>query len=389
MKMLKKIMAFCLTLTLVLCNTFAVCATELAGDKVTECNVFIVLSDQTGNYSGETLNIYFKDITGTAEGSTSISKGDGWGAGDPVSLILPAPTTYTITFEGVAEGYQIIDTFTGIAAETSFGASEGNKFFYWSFAEETENRESVSDNKEATSVNRDNVTVQNEEAEEVYREFLEAISFIETDESWYNGFAALLNQYDENSMNHDIYCNWYADYVQGGSVEKFFEMSSFEQFLWTETYTRLANAVNSSWGFDHYFGSKAAYKTYITDMVTNLMSGNNSDVVKEAYLKMMDWQYEYITENGVPFNFINNRNYIEEIGDVPEQAEPVISDEEELESIREEMEQAEIEVEEKGVWSDTMELIAQNAFKILLLVVLIVAFLYVKHLRKSRNIDDK
>ena len=58
---------------------------------------------------------------------------------------------------------------------------------------------------------------------------------------------------------------------------------------------------------------KASFKTFIVDAAMNLVQGNNRDVVVEAYEKLMDWQWNYISEHGVPFNFIRNRNYIEEI----------------------------------------------------------------------------
>lgn len=411
MKVMKRLISFFVVLSLVMSLGLSAFALELEGEDVVYCNVTIVLSDASGEYPEDAFKVIFKDITGTVTKELKLTKGNSWGNSKSVNYSLPAPTTYNITFDGLHKDYEIRDVFTGEPATTKFAAVDGIKDFYWTIVKKEapeQSSEGVSTESEATTIDRDNISVVNEEAEKAYSEFLEAVSFIATDESWYNGIAATLNQYGEDSINRKSYSQWYADYVAGGSVEEYFAMSSFEQFLWTETYTKLANAVNSPWGFSHYFESKATFSTYITSLVTNMMTGNNSDVVKEAYLKLMDWQYDYISENGVPFNFINNRSYIEELSGTPtteaeSESEPeseydsateeIVSEDEEIQEIIEELEQAgelpeELETEEdSGVWSETLSLLAKNAVTIIVLAVLVVAVLIVIYIRKSKNVD--
>lgn len=389
MNILKRIFCLCLTFVVVLSLGITATAVELAGDEVVYCNATIRMSDLTGNYTGEKVKVIFKDVTGTSEKVVELTAAN-WLSQREVKVSLPAPTTYHITFEGVESAYKIVDTLSGSSLETSFAATEGFKDFYWSFVlnDSSEGAGEKSGVQNATtSTSRDQITAADEGAEKVYREFLEAVSFIETDPTWYNGIAATLNQYGEDSINRNTYSKWYADYVQGGSVEKYFAMTAFEQFIWTETYTKLAAAVNSGWGFDHYFADKAAFQSTVTNLVTNMMNGNNSDVVKAAYLKLMDWQFDYITKNGVPFNFINNRSYIEEIeeGDsAQDTTTPVIGELETQPTVEEILEPKEV-----GIWDAVLESLAENAISIIVLVALGLATFFVIRYRKSKNYDDE
>ena len=79
-------------------------------------------------------------------------------------------------------------------------------------------------------------------------------------------------------------------------------------------------------------------------------------------LPLADWQYNYVKESGVPFNFVNNRSYLEEIGEMPETSEETKTDEEELseaaEELLEDADDKTKEETEKGIWDDTMNAIA-------------------------------
>lgn len=252
---------------------------------------------------------------------------------------------------------------------------------------------------EITATDRDSLKVENEEAEKVYREFLSVVSFIETDRTWTQGEYALLNWYRKSDTDIKLYGQWYADNVQGGSLNDYVAMTPFEQFLWTETYTRLANCMNDGWGYDHYFANKNVFSAKITRIIERRMTGNNADVVKDAYNKLMDWQYEYITENGVPFNFIRNRSYIDEMqkdpetpGQSPDEQPPADTPEppagDNDTTVEPDVDVDTKQPEEKGLWGETMEVLAKNSLTILLLLVLGGAVAVLVHKRKSKNMDD-
>ena len=112
----------------------------------------------------------------------------------------------------------------------------------------------------------------------------------------------------------------------------------------------------------------------------------------DAYLALADWQYNYVKDSGVPFNFINNRSYLEEIGEMPETDEETKSDEEELSEAAEELlEDADDKTKdeaEKGIWDDTMNALSKNIVTVLIFIVLIIALLFVIQKRKRLNKDD-
>lgn len=398
MKALKRLISLCLLLSVLLAVSVPAFATELAGDEVFDCKITVIFSDLTGEYPGESVKVRFKDVTGSIDETVELK------VGEIAEFVLPAPTTYNFTFEDVQEGYEVIDFFTYSPAVTSFAAAGRIKDFNWGI-EKAENIDTEATTAPTVDVNsitaRDHVTVVNEEAEKVYLEFLEAVSFMANDETYYNGFGATLTQCNKGTLNGDLYCKWYVAYVQGGTEEEFFAMSAFERWLWTNTYTRLAYASGGSGNYNKYYGSKAAFNTYIVNAAMNLVKGTNSDVIIDAYEKLMDWQWDYINENGVPFNFIRNRSYIEEInaegGDVTEPQEPQDGNTEEptegtqghkvQESHNDGNEATEPTAEaNKGIWTETIAILANNSVTIIILAFLVAAVLVVMYIRKSKNI---
>lgn len=413
MKALKPFISLCLILALVMSLQLNVFATELAGDEVVDCNITIKIYDLSGEYPGEAVTVHFKDVTGTAEKSIKLTKKENWDSGKEATFTLPAPTTYNFTFEGLADGYEIIDVFPNSPAVTSFAATRGLKDFTWGIVtkeQALEGSEAADDSigSVITATDRANIAVTNEDAEKAYLEFLEAVSFIQTDASWYEGFSATLTLFDENTLNGELYAEWYASYVQDGTREEFFSLTPFERFLWSNTYTRLAYAVGGSNNFNRYFGSKDSFKYNLVDVATNTMYGNNREVVVEAYEKLMDWQWAYITENGVPFNFIRNRDYIEELNaaepyvpqipqtepeETPEQAPTSPSLETTGQDVTEEVQEEtdpteQVEHEERGIWSDTFSILAENAVTVIILAALVIAVAVLVYIRKTKNVDE-
>lgn len=397
MKALKGFTSLFLLLALLLALSVPAFATELAGDEVFDCKITIIISDLSGEYPGDTVMVHFKDVTGTVEQTVDLE------LGGTAEFVLPGPTTYNFTFEGMEEGYEVVDFFTYAPVVTSFAVTGTLKDFTWG-VEKTEDIGTDVTTAPGVDVGaitaRENVTVVNEDAEKAYLEFLEAVSFVANDKSHYDGFGSTLSQYERDAMNSNIYCKWYVDYVQGGTEEEFYSMSAFERWLWTNTYTRLAYASGGSGNYNKYFGSEAAFNTYIVDAAMKLVRGNNSDVVIAAYEKLMGWQWDYIRENGVPFNFIRNRNYIEELhaedNDVTEPQETQTETQEptdatqdrnvQQDSVKADETTEPVAEEEKGIWSETMAILAKNSVTIIILAILVIAVLIVVYIRKSKDI---
>ena len=420
----RKLLTVVLSLIVLLSAACPVFATGLAGDTIVPCDLKIQLKDLTGEYPEAELQVNFLDVTDTVNETYSVTKDANWGVGEPLKVSLPAPTTYHITFVNLVEGYQVVDAETGEPVLT-FVATLGNHVLDWSI----EPVEAVTKGPEIPSefidylptTNRDLLVIQNEEAEKLYLEFLDAVSFITTDDTWYGNEerranATLLGQYDKDFVNGPRFAENYEKYVTGGSIEQYNAMPAFEQFLWTECYTRLAAGVNHSRGWDDFFGSEANYELMITRPVTIMMNGNNAEVVKEAYMKLAAWQYEYVQANGYPFNFITNRSYVEEISGEPIKLKVPVGtllpaestmETEPGKTIPEEEAPSEkpvapsvtpskkveeptetIEIEEEGIWSDTLDALADSMLTILILIVLAGGLGVVIFIRKRKNVDS-
>ena len=190
-------------------------------------------------------------------------------------------------------------------------------------------------------------------------------------------------------------------------------MSLFDRFLWAETYLTFAWAINVG-KFDTYYGNEKNFETHITSNVTNMMdNAKDHEKVVNAYLKLAKWQYEYVKKNGVPFNFINNRTYLDEIGEdesvensdaskvseVPEKSETLDSnglsekDKKEMEEAAKELikdadSKTKEEVKKKGIWDDFFSILSSNVITIVIILVLSIILAVVVWRRRSLNMDD-
>ena len=416
MRTIKHFFAAFLASVLLLTNTNGVFAADLAGDDEFICCVLITITDESGGYSGDGFKVLLKDVTGTAENEFDVTSTD-WKQAFSKSLMLPAPTTYNITFEGLEDGYVIVNT-KSISEEISrFAAADDILELNWAIMTTQQYQEELDalnapkpDSSFGKLVKeRKGITITNQDAENAYLEFLDAVSFIEDDPSWSEHVGSLLCQYGKDSVNRTSYSGYFAKYVAGGSEEEYFSMTSFEQFVWTETYTKLASTINGGWGFSHYYADKKTFKNNYTRYLTPLMTGDNNEVVIEAYLKLMDWQFEYITANGVPFNFIRNRSYMDELeglvfevddsknntgntnnsssSSISKTDDSVVSQDDS--SLNEESQiSSDNSEEDDGIWDAVFSSLADNAVSILILAVLIAIFVILNRIRKSKNMDE-
>lgn len=157
--------------------------------------------------------------------------------------------------------------------------------------------------------------VQESDASTVYQDFLDKISFIENDESWEDFLDAYTIPVNEEGLEE-----MYADTVEVDSgktkesrKEEFRSMSGYERFLWIDTYCRVAYQVKT--GYLDYIDTKDDFWNTV-NFVPNLMSvvePKNYQQALDAYNTLMEWQFAYIQAHDYPFNFINNRSYLEEV----------------------------------------------------------------------------
>lgn len=388
---MKKCIATILAVLMLAVTPLTAYATEVETHTESNANVTFYITDETnGEYPGSAFTAIMTDNTGTITDEYTFSAGNSWGNARYPKYTMTAPATYTVKFEGLDSGYKIIDTLTRsdkITFETTMG---GSPQVLWSIVKsESGTAEEETKPTIATQAESNSFTVSDEGADEVYNAFLEATAFIAEDTAWQSNVLA------EYSLFENRYATWYASYVENGTEKDFLSMSLYDRFVWGETYLMFAWAVNTG-TFSEYFGSEEVFANRITDNLVNRIQNardlTNGQQVIDAYLALADWQYNYVKESGVPFNFVNNRSYLEEIGEMPETSEETKTDKEELseaaEELLEDADDKTKEETEKGIWDDTMNALARNIVTVLVFIALVVALVVVIQKRKRLNKDD-
>lgn len=370
-------------------------ATELepgrtgTNDKQSQCSITFVITDETGGYPGESIKAVMVDVTGTIRDEYTFTHGNSWGGKNTPKYSVIAPTTYNVTFEGMEDGYTIVNTLD-YSTDMGFAATpEGFADVYWSIISTNTDMTGQPDGANAEKselLDSRNYDVTNEEAGAIYDTFMNAVAFIEKDDTWEN----FLNKYKVFDKSE-----WYEKYVRNGSPEDYKTLSLFDHFVWEETYLRFAHMMNTG-DRDMYFGNEERFRSNFLDSTLDLMTGNDSEQVKEAYTTLALWQLNYIKENGVPFNFVLNRSYIDEVSVLP--TEETTDESKEVKEAYDELiedanghieDETVEEAEEDGIWTDTIDLLAKKFVTIGILVVLAVITGIIIWKKKSLNIDDK
>lgn len=385
MKTLKKLMC-CVLFVMSLCS-YGMTAYALQAQDGTA--IKLIVTDETGEFAGQIVAEFYDSNSAEQVYTAVLTKENSWGGQADFTFNLAPNKTYSIIIKGLPKGYLLINTFGEREQIESITVSALANDNYWSIVKEEEvdaQTESVA-GAEATSEitevgSSDNVEGENTEADAVYQKFLNAVSFIKDDSTW----EWTLKQFGENSVNRKTYSKWYENAVSDGSEEEYFSLTPYEQFLWTETYTKFAGKMSEN-NYDYYFGTVDNFKQNFVNIATGVYSGNNKDAVISAYKELALWQYDYIVKNGEPYNFINKRSYTSEVGTAPEKG---MTSEELAEQDKKDIEEAIEEVkgeEDQGVKVDTEGTLSNHLLVIFLIVGLgiVVAVVVVVYVCKRQN----
>lgn len=385
MKTLKKLMC-CVLFVMSLCS-YGMTAYALQAQDGTA--IKLIVTDETGEFAGQIVAEFYDSNSAEQVYTAVLTKENSWGGQADFTFNLAPNKTYSIIIKGLPKGYLLINTFGEREQIESITVSALANDNYWSIVKEEEvdaQTESVA-GAEATSEitevgSSDNVEGENTEADAVYQKFLNAVSFIKDDSTW----EWTLKQFGENSVNRKTYSKWYENAVSDGSEEEYFSLTPYEQFLWTETYTKFAGKMSEN-NYDYYFGTVDNFKQNFVNIATGVYSGNNKDAVISAYKELALWQYDYIVKNREPYNFINKRSYTSEVGTAPEKG---MTSEELAEQDKKDIEEAIEEVkgeEDQGVKVDTEGTLSNHLLVIFLIVGLgiVVAVVVVVYVCKRQN----
>ena len=400
-KVLKKILVTYI-LILSTCFNLVVYADEVKLEI--GCNLSFEVIDESKLFDGK-IKVIMKDEKGSIEEYT-LTKANSWGKNKIPKYTVPQGT-YSITFEGIGNDYSIVNYDN--TEITKFKATKDGYDFKWKILSNKSTSKIVDDtnldlnldlnnstsnsnislenSRDIGNLNPDtsNVKTNNEEADKVFNEFLETVKFIETDPKWVD-FLELYDLYADTPVIS--YAQEYADFVSGGTKEKFLEMSLFDRFIYEETYLRLANFLSMG-DWDYYFSTEENFRENITRSTVTLINAydRSNTIASDAYQKLMDWQYDYIKEHNAPYDFITGLNYLESKG---KKADPEKEKKDKEKAEVEEIEEVikEIKKEEKGIWDDTLILVAKNGIAFVLVIILIIAIIIVIYIKKKNNIND-
>ena len=270
----------------------------LAGDEVVPCTVTFSVTDVTYSYEGD-IEVLMNDVTGTSNKSYTLTKANSYGSGNQPKFTIPAPTTYKITFKGMKEGYQIVNSDN--TKITDFLATANGYEFNWKITYTDKQKQEVEKEVESirgsigrgssdstqTQDNNQNVSntsttqdsekeesqktnaSKNQSADEAFQEFLDKVSFTENDETWNDfatGYLGLFN--DEAQSRSDDFVN----VVKNATEEDWFNMNQYDRFVYYESYVRIQKYINLG-NWEKYFSSKEAFHNKITSPVVELMNG--------------------------------------------------------------------------------------------------------------------
>ena len=395
-------------LTVLLMTIFMMCSQSIYSSYAGEINamftVKFVVVDSSNSYDGTSFTVNMKDVMGVFSQEYEIKKAASWGntTGNIPAISVPAPNTYKISIVGLNDGYKLRDFMSGKDIDSSFVATNnGEMTFYWEIVKDevgssTTQEAAVSIN-EATDIMAGNVITDeqdgdNQDAEKVYQEFLDTVSFIEGDSSW----ESLLQGYSFPSLL-STFGKMYANCVSSDGkseeemISEYEAMSDYDKFLWVSTYLFMADSIKNG-----HPDNVSSFEKIITNSacpIQNMQIGKRtkSEEVIEAYKKLIQWQADYIAANGSPFNFINNRSYLEEMGvkkvEAPATEGAEIQEQKEIEEVREEIIK-EVKKEDKGIWSDTLDILSKNLITIAVLMTLLLGLGYVIYLKKKNNYTE-
>lgn len=380
MKNLKKLMC-CALIVMFLCSYGMTTYALQTQDGSTA--VKLIVTDETGEFAGQIVAEFYDSNSAEQVYTAVLTKENSWGGQADFTFNLAPNKTYSIIIKGLPSEYLLINTFGDRGQIRNITVSALANDNYWSIVKgaeadaETESGAGTEATSETTEVgSNDNVKGENAEADAIYQKFLNAVSFIKDDSTW----EWTLKQFGENSVNRKSYSKWYADAVSDGSEEEYFSLTPYEQFLWTETYTKFAGKMSEN-NYDYYFGSVDNFKQNFVNIATGVYSGNNKDTVISAYEELALWQYDYIVKNGEPYNFINQRSYTSEVGTALEKG---MTSEELAEQDQKDIEEA-IEEANQSVEVDTEGTLSTHLLAIFLIVGLGIVVAGVVYVRKRQN----
>ncbi len=230
-----------------------------------------------------------------------------------------------------------------------------------------------------------------------FEKFKELFSALEDDTSW-QGYLSTAD------LRRNISLPFYMKSVRNAKEDTWLNMSNTDLFIWQDTYLVFVEMMDKGGTyFSNTFISSDSQKYWLETIIgTSAWNGNGSEDVYNAYVEWLEYQKTYYTYYGYPYNFINDRSFAEETSFLPDDSVKENEDEEIAEVIEEELDEkdiAEIKGDDdtnKGIvhqsknnWSDFVSKALKHWITLILIAVVGIAYLIVRKIRKSKNINEQ
>lgn len=375
------------------------------------CTVNVNVSDLLGEFDGEiTLylrtpneeqnlvysnNIYGKKTFTTQDYGNSavfgISNVDGWTLVDANTLQIPQSfeTEQGMTID--IELYIFPTTDNAEYGEYIEMLENGNSLVSDVLSQLGINTETSSNTVSASATGDFDFDTWHTEAMQAYEDFSTLFYSVQDDSTWSLPLAMANARRNTSGKT-------YLESVANAKQSDWDNYSSVEIYLWYDTYLVFCDMMDRGRDyFDSKFNSGETYlnQFFTNDIGTGSWTGTNGEELKEAYKNLVSYQVTYYNNYNFPYNFINDRSYVDEIGISQPQTEETkdLTDDEiiDLEEVADEVLEEEsnsVTKESANNWLYFFDSVKKATFSIGLLVALAIAYLIVHHKIKKKNLDE-
>lgn len=342
------------------------------------CNVSFLVKDNTDNgYSGN-IKVIMTDTNSDKKFEYVLTRGNSWGGSNIPKYSIDGDTTYNVALSGMKSGFKMVNQDGSEIKQFNANADIELKWKIISVSSENITVKEDSENTNSNIAISEQIQTGNEEADKMFNEFMQTIQFIKTDDNWKNFLESYELYADSGAVSNS------EEYVKatGGKKEDYMKLSSFDKFVYYETYIRMAQYLSFG-NWERYYGSKENFDRNVIGTTVNYMKITEVDstVVADAYKKLMDWQYEYIYKNNAPYDFIAGKDFIQTKNENNGSQNSIEQTENKTDGNKE-------NETKSGIWDGSVSVIRENLFSIIIAVILAGGIGILILYRKKRNLHD-
>ena len=235
-----------------------------------------------------------------------------------------------------------------------------------------------------------------EEANALFNAYYDSISIMKTDSKYGNILRIMKGMSD---MQAEKYAK-----TTNRPKEEYLNMTEFDQFVWYSTYILPTNIILSG-DYETYLSSVENWKSAAVGVVFGWFSVHGTQEMTDSYRALMEWDYNYFTQNGAVMNFFTGKSSLEHMAlinsgnnnmnqdnlSIDSKEDLTQKEQEEMNEITSELaketEQENKEME-KGIWDDTINGLKDNVLSITLFFIFLAGSIGLGIYRKSKAIDD-